>query len=169
MKDLSFWAQSLDNQSPDIIFSDGKELSDDESRQNLVSEIYEIPKNNLKTLPASSGVTIRYFYPKFVIEVIPTERDQVHRLAPVIIYGILPENCSGTWIGEVCNEIEEFILKRLQRTLDQGVLTAIQDSLNEAIKKKIDLRSNLLSIITHLLFGLASWLKPFVNKLFKSY
>ena len=89
MTDLYFWAQSLDNQAPDEIFKNEVKLSDDESRQKLVSEIYAIPKTNIKVLPANAGVTMRYSYPKFVIEAIPTQQDTIKRLAPIVIYGVL--------------------------------------------------------------------------------
>ena len=112
MKDLSFWAQSLDNQSPDVIFKDGEELSDDELRQRLVSEIYEVPKSNIEVLTIDSSVSVRYSYPKFVIEAVPTEKDQVNRLAPIVIYGVLPNDWSEIWSKDVCSEIEKFCLKQ---------------------------------------------------------
>ncbi|NJN24021.1 MAG: hypothetical protein HC810_06005 [Acaryochloridaceae cyanobacterium RL_2_7] len=119
MKDLAFWAQSLDNQAPDVIFKDGQELSDDELRQKLVSEIYEIPKSNIEVAPTDSSVTIRYSYPKFVIEAVPTEKDQANRLAPIVIYGVLPDDFSEPWVKDVCNEIENFVSETLKRTLDK--------------------------------------------------
>lgn len=157
MKNLSFWAQSLDNKSPDVIFKDGEELSDDELRQKLVSEIYEVPKSNINALTIDSSVRVRrYSYPKFVIEAIPTEKDQVNRLAPVIIYGILPNDWSETWIKDVCSEIENFVSSRLKRTLDSSALIAIQNWLNETLKKKKTDVS--LNIIQRLLMRLTGWL-----------
>ncbi len=158
MKDLSFWAQSLDNQAPDVIFKDGEELSDDESRQKLVSEIYEFPKSEV--VPDVSAVTIRYSYPKFVIEAIPTEKDQANRLAPIVIYGILPDDPSEFWVEDVCNEIENFISKNLKRTLDNSALVAIQDWLSEALKKKREnSQLNLFSLIKSTLDRLVNWFK----------
>lgn len=169
MKDLSFWAQSLDNQSPDVIFKDGEELSDDELRQKLVSEIYEVPKSNIEVLPADSSVTVRYSYPKFVIEAVPTEKDQVNRLAPIVIYGVLPSDWSETWSRDVCSEIESFVSGRLKRTLDSSALIVIQNWLNETLKKKTDLQSSPLNVVKSFLIRLASWLKIVVDKLFKNY
>jgi hypothetical protein len=131
MTDLYFWAQSLDNQAPDVIFKNGKELSDDESRQKLVSDIYEIPKSNIEILAADEGVTIRYSYSKFVIEAIPIEKDQVNRLAPIVIYGVLPNDFSEDWPEEVCNEIKSFVSHTLNRNLDHKALVVIQDGLSE--------------------------------------
>lgn len=148
MKDLSFWAQSLDNQSPDMIFKDGQELSadDDELRQKLVSEIYKIPSSNIEVLTADSSVTVRYSYPKFVIEAIPAEKDQVNRLAPIVIYGVLPNDGSESWSKDVRKEIETFVSNKLNRTLDSSALVAIENWLNKILKKKrMDLQSNPLN------------------------
>lgn len=169
MKNIYFWAQSLDNQSPDVIFKDGEELSNDELRQKLVSEIYEVPKSNIEVLNIDSSVTVRCSYPKFVIEAIPTEKDQVNRLAPIIIYGILPDDWSEIWIKDVCSEIENFVSSRLNRTLDGSALVAIQNWLNETLKKKTNSQSTLLNKIKRFLVRLASWLKAIVDKLFKNY
>lgn len=166
MKDLSFWAQSLDNQAPDVIFKDGEELSDDESRQKLVSEIYEFPKSDSEVVPADSAVTIRYSYPKFVIEAIPTEKDQANRLAPIVIYGVLSDDFSELWVKDVCNEIESFVSKTLKRTLDNRALVAIHNWLYETLKKKTEnSQLNLFSLIKSALDRLVNWLKLLVEKL----
>ena len=148
MKNLSFWAQSLDNQAPDVIFKDGQELSDDESRQKLVSEIYEIPKSNIEVLTADPAVTFRYIYPKFVIEAIPTQQDTIKRLAPIVIYGVFPDNFSEDGVEDVRKDIEIFVSHRLNRTLDDRALVAIKDRLSEILKKKTEeSRFSLLSVI----------------------
>jgi hypothetical protein len=169
MKDLSFWAQSLDNQAPDMIFKNGEELFNDELRQKLVSEIYEVPKSSIEVLSADSSVTVRYSDPKFVIEAIPSEKDQVNRLAPIVIYGVLPDDWSENWTKAVCSEIEDFVSSKLNRTLDGRALAAIQNWLNETLKKKTDLQSTPLNKIKSFLVHLAEWLKAIVDKLFKSY
>lgn len=175
MKNLSlfFWAQSLDNQAPDLIFKDGEELSDDESRQNLVSEIYAIPRSNSKVLSADSTVTIRYSDPRFVIEAIPTEKDQANRLAPIVIYGSLPSVSKETddgalkeSVSEVCNEIKSFVSNTLKRTLDDSALLAIHDWLYETLKKKTEnSQLNLFSLIKSFLDPLVNWFKIMVGKL----
>lgn len=168
MKDLSFWAQSLDNQAPDVIFKDGEELFDDELRQKLVSEIYEFPKSDSEVVSADSAVTIRYSYPKFIIEAIPTEKDQANRLAPIVIYGVLPDDFSELWIKDVRNEIESFVSETLKRTLDNSALVAIQDWLSETLKKKTEnSQLNLLSLIKSALDRLVNWLKLLVEKLYR--
>lgn len=173
MTDLYFWAQSLDNQAPDVIFKNEEELSDDKSRQKLVSEIYEFPKSDSEVVSADSAVTIRYSYSKFVIEAIPTEKDELKRLAPIVIYGELPNNFSQPWIDSVGSDIQKFSDK-LNRTLDPSALEAIKKGLSEILqpKKREDSRFNLLSQIKkscpiRSLSRLPNPLKFVVNKLFR--
>ena len=179
MKNLSFWAQSLDNKSPDIIFRDGKELHDDESRQKLVSEIYAVPKNKAETLSLKSLVNIRYSNQRFVIEVIPTEKDQVNRLSPVVVYGqfIDPLNVADKewvgdeqWINDVCDEISIFVSDRIKRTLDDVTLETIRNVLKETLKKKREdlQKHNLVFLITDFLTRLLKWLKIMADRLFKN-
>lgn len=178
MKNLSFWAQSLDNQDPDVIFKDGQELSDDKSRQKLVSEIYEIPKSNIEVLTADPAVTFRYSYPKFVIEAIPTQQDTIKRLAPIVIYGVFPDNFSEDgvederkdieWVEDVRKDIEIFVSHRLNRTLDDRALVAIKDRLSEILKKKTEeSRFSLLSVIKTFLYRLRKWLSFLVDQLLR--
>jgi hypothetical protein len=177
MKNLSFWAQSLDNKSPDIIFSDGKELHDDASRQKLVSEIYAVPKNKAETLSLKSSVSIRYSDQKFVIEVIPTEKDQVNRLSPVVVYGQFVDPFDEKewvgdeqWINNVCDEISIFVSDRIKRTLDDVTLESIRNVLKETLKKKREdlQKQNLLFLITNFLTRLLTWLKTKAVRLFKN-
>ncbi|MEG4309278.1 MULTISPECIES: hypothetical protein [unclassified Microcoleus] len=137
MTDLYFWAQSLDNQAPDKFFKNGVELSDPESRQKLVLEIYGIPKRNVKVLPADAGVTMRYRYPKFVIEAIPTEQDTIKRLAPIVIYGVLSDNFSKDGVEDfVYNRIASDVSEKLNRTVNRRALEAIQKGLFEILNNK---------------------------------
>lgn len=136
MTNLSFWAQSLDNESPDFIYRNGEKLSNDELRQQFVSEIYEFPAKKLESFPSDSSISIRYSDPKFVIEAIPSQKDQANRLAPVLIYGEFPDNPSSEWVDNVCDEIEKFIQDKLGRTLDSNTLRAINNWLNKILDEK---------------------------------
>ncbi|MEG4345083.1 hypothetical protein QUB70_17675 [Microcoleus sp. A003_D6] len=161
MTDLYFWGQSLDNQARDVIFKNGKELSDDESRQQLVSEIYEFPKSDSEVVSADSAVTIRYSYSKFVIEAIPTEKDELKRLAPIVIYGVLPDGVlEASWVDKVYEEINNFVSNTLNRNLNHSTLATIKGGLSEILKKKTeDSQINLLSRLKRLLERLANCIK----------
>jgi hypothetical protein len=158
MTDLYFWAQSLDNQAPDVIFKNGKALSDDESRQKLVSEIYEIPRSNIEVLHTHAAVTIRYNSSKFVIEAIPLEKDTVKRLAPIVIYGELPKNFSQPWIDSVGSDIHNFVSTKLDRNLDKSALEAIKNGLSKILNNK-DRRSAIQSFQFNLKVLLLLWEK----------
>jgi len=168
MTDLYFWAQSLDNQAPDVIFKNGKALSDDESRQKLVSEIYEVPKSNIEVLPADAAVTIRYSYPKFVIEAIPIEKDHLDRLAPIIIYAELPNKIPENWVESVHSDIQNLVSTKLERNLDESALIAIKKGLSKILKKHTeDSRFKhliLINFLNRLVDRLANGVKLLLNK-----
>jgi len=170
MKDLYFWAQSLDNQAPDVIFKNGEKLSDDKSRQQLVSEIYEIPRSNIEVLHAHAAVTIRYNYSKFVIEAIPIEKDTVKRLAPIVIYGELPKNFSQAWIESVGSDIHNFVSTKLDRNLDESALEAIKNGLAEILNNK-DRRSAIQSFQFNPKVWLLLWtqLEAFREQIYNNY
>ena len=169
MTDLYFWAQSLDNQAPDVIFKNEEELSDDESRQKLVSDIYEIPKSNIEVLPADAAVTIRYSYPNFVIEAISIKKDHLDRLAPIVIYGVLSDNFPQDGVKKVYDRIANFVVSdKLNRKLDSRELEAIQNGLSKILTNNKDRRSAIQSFQSNpqvsLLLLLNSW-ELLVNRL----
>ncbi|CAC5344686.1 MULTISPECIES: hypothetical protein [Planktothrix] len=159
MNNLLFWVQSLDNESPDVIIRNRKELSDDKLKEQLVSEIYEISAKKIEI--ASYGgpsVTVRYSDPKFVIEVIPTEKDESNRLAPIVIYGKFPEECPANWVKDVCTEIQEVISNQIKRTLQNGTLESIEKWLDHELeekKKRVQFQRNLISLSTSFFIPLA--------------
>jgi len=151
MKSLFFWAQSLDNQAPDLILKDSEELSDELLRQQVISEIYEVPGRKT-TLPSTdSEITVRFSDPKFVVEALPTEKDQVNRSAPIVVYGELPEELSNEWIESSCTKISEIVSHKLNRTLSKDAVTAIQEWFTEVLeekKKKVEVQKQTISLVT---------------------
>ena len=81
MKNLFFWVQSLDNQSPDLIFQGREKIVNESIGQKIVSEIYQLAGEKIKL---SSEVTVRLKYPKFVIEAIPIEKDLASQADPML-------------------------------------------------------------------------------------
>jgi hypothetical protein len=162
MKNLFFWAQSLDNQTPDLIFKGGEELSDDLPRQGVISEIYKVPGQKKQLLSSNSEVSIRFSEPKFVLEIIPIEKDQMNRLAPVVIYGELPEDLSPDWVERSCTEIRDVVVHKLNRTLSRDAVPAIQKWFSSFLeeKKKKDERQKLsISLLIVLLVPvMVGWL-----------
>jgi hypothetical protein len=165
MNNLLFWVQSLDNESPDVIIRNRKELSDDKLKQQLVLEIYEIPAKKIEISLHGPSVTVRHSDPKFVMEVIPVEKDESNRLAPIVIYGKFPEECPANWVKDVCTEIQEVISNQIKRTLQNGTLESIEKWLNDKLeekKKQVQFQRNLITLSTSLFVPLAlSWLIQF--------
>jgi hypothetical protein len=165
MKILSFFAQNLDNKSRDIIIQNGEELYNDESRRKLVFEISEVRAKKIEIALYGSSVTVRHSDPKFVMEVIPIEKDESNRLAPIVIYGKFPEECPANWVKDVCTEIQEVISNQIKRTLQNGTLESIEKWLNDKLeekKKQVQFQRNLITLSTSLFVPLAlSWLIQF--------
>ena len=67
--------------------------------------------------------------------------------------------------------LRSFVSSRLKRTLDSSTLIAIQNWLDEDLKKKDRriYRAVPLNVVKRFLIRLASWLKTVVDKLFKNY
>ncbi len=151
MKNLFFWAQSLDNKAPDLIWEDSEELSDQLRRQQVISEIYEVRGRKTKLPSATSEITVRFSDPKFVVEALPTEKDQANRSAPIVIYGELPEELSNEWIESSCTKISEIVSDKLNRTLSKDAVTAIQGWFTEILeekKKKVEVQQQTISLVT---------------------
>ncbi len=92
------------------------------------------------------------------MEVIPVEKDESNRLAPIVIYGEFPEEGSSDWVNNVCNEIQGVISNQIKRTLQNGTLESIKKWLNdelEAKKKKVQFQRNLISLSTSFFLPLA--------------
>jgi len=152
MKKLYLWAQSLDNQSSDVIVEvkidncesldevDNDDLSD-EDRSAIVSDIYKISgkKQNL-----GQEVSIRSRGEEFVIEAIPDEKDEINRSAPVVIYGKLDGESLTEDIDDLTKHISERIKKevksKLDRTLSQEAIETIKKGLKNVLEKKKDIR-----------------------------
>ena len=162
MKNLFFWAQSLDNKAPDLIFRDNEQLTDNSERQQIVSKIYEVSGKKLEFSSPNSEVTIRFSDPKFVIETLPIEKDQANRLAPIVIYGELPEEFSSNWIERSCSEIREVVAHKLNRTLNEDALTKIQEWFTRVLeekKKKVEIQTHgIVCISTSLALLLVGWI-----------
>jgi len=149
MKNLVFWAQSLDNKAPDLIFRNNEQLTNNSERKQIISEIYEFSGKKLEFPSPNSEVTIRFSDPKFVIETVPIEKDQANRLAPIVIYGELQEDFSSVWIEDSCSEIREVVAHKLNRTLNEDALTKIQEWFNSVLEAK----KNKVVIQTQVAFG----------------
>jgi hypothetical protein len=88
IKKFIFWAQALDNTSPDHIHVRGEELppSDAARRQEAVSLVSAVVKFGTRVFN-QKGVQLTEDGYHFVVEVPSVERDLAGRTAPIICYG----------------------------------------------------------------------------------
>lgn len=89
----------------------------------------------------NSKITTRLSNRKFVIETFPFEKDHANRLAPIVIYGKLPEELSDDWIKRCCDEIDKVVTYKLNRTLNKDVIPMIREWLREKKKRRSRCRS----------------------------
>ena len=85
---LIFWAQALDNASPDHIEMRGHKLSPDDNvqRQKAVSLVSSVVKAGSRIFDRQ-GVQLTEDGRHFVVEVPSAERDDAGRTAPIVSYG----------------------------------------------------------------------------------
>jgi hypothetical protein len=149
---IAFLSQSLDNESPNVIAKDRRvlDISEQELRQKLVYEINSIVSEKTKVKDTNNVVFYRR-KSKFVIEIIPVQRDVINRLSPVVAFGEFPENneFSTPWVDDVCNQIEWFISEGVNRTLGSQTLPTIRNWLTEEIDA---VKKNSLSRIPELMY-----------------
>ncbi len=147
MNSLFFWVQPLDNKSPDLIFKGREKIDNQSTAQKIVSEIYALSGKRKELSPE---VTVRYDDYNFVIEVIPTEKDEENRLAPIVIYGeFTKEENFSEWVETSCDSIREVVGDNLKRTLEENTLLKVNEWFNEVLeakKNKLDNQKRIISI-----------------------
>jgi|APMI01.1.fsa_nt_gi hypothetical protein len=130
-----FWAQSLDNTSPDHFMDQGVDLLAEEKqgRQKIVSLIYEVAKRGRRRYDAS-GVALTATRRDFVLEVPMVELDVVGRSAPVTVYGVMAVDFDREFEDALIQEIIGFS-ERIGRTVRPDVPDLIRSAF-AALKKK---------------------------------
>jgi hypothetical protein len=127
---IAFWAQSLDNESPNSITLDGKALSpsEEKTRQEIISDIYNIASEKTK-IKSLSDVTMYSKASKFVFEVIPLEKDVAERLSPIIVLGDFPDKTEtlDVWVNNVCDQLSKFTSEVVGRTLSDTTLATFKE------------------------------------------
>lgn len=90
---LRFWAQALDNTSPDHFDMRGEPLAPDDSaaRQEIVSRVSRVARSGSRVFQRD-GVRLLADGRHFVVEVASVQRDEAGRIAPVVCYGSCSRN-----------------------------------------------------------------------------
>lgn len=134
--DFSYWAQALDNSSPDHIVLQGKNTSpeDDARRKEVVRLISSVVKHGVQIIENSS-LSLTVDSRHFVIEIQSTERDIAGRIAPLICHGELDESKFNT-LGESVFEGLSIFAKNIGRKISSNYSKLIQDAFMELKKKR---------------------------------
>lgn len=140
MSELVIWAQALDNESPDHIYVQGRELTEDyaEERQNAVSKVSKVTRRGVRVFE-SSGVRLTADRLNFVIELPSVQRDVVGRIAPIICYGDCDRNTDAEFGARIYGRMREFAAA-IGRDLHSEHLGVIRDAF-AVLKKKTALRT----------------------------
>lgn len=128
MDNLSFRAQSLDNQTTDPMEVNRYFLAEDDvtERQDLAQKISEVSSNGTNSFPEGSHTAFRSFPEgshtaflygdKFLLKTPSDQLDNAGRIAPLLCYGHVPDDPSESWSDDVVNAMVGFA-ERIGRTI----------------------------------------------------
>jgi hypothetical protein len=117
-ENLVYWAQALDNASPDQIDLRGEELSSEDTirRQEAVSMVSSVVKSGWRIF-SEGGVQLTADGHRFVAEVPSAQRDEAGRIAPIVCCGEYGNRIDEVFVESVAVGIDDFA-HRIGRTID---------------------------------------------------
>lgn len=137
MDSFFFWAQSLDNSSPDYIYVDRKALNPKKysaERRKVVSQISNVTKN-VDAIATGKNVKIFIGKEEFALSIILPEVDELNRKAPILCYSKLPDPGDQYFSKRALLFIHEFV-EGIGRTLPNSTTDEIFAALSLAKKKR---------------------------------
>ncbi len=116
-ENLVYWAQALDNTSPDHIVLRGKEVSPEDAtnRQEAVALVSHVIKSGTRVFD-HGGVRLTVNEHRFVVEVLSQEHDQAGRTAPIVCCGEYDSPVDEVLGASVVAGIDDFA-KHIGRTI----------------------------------------------------
>ena len=151
MQSLSFWAQALDNTSPDHFMQDEHMLDDDsQGRQGIAQSVSRVKSNGSRAYD-ESGVILVVHRTEFVLEFPCEERDDSGRVSPIVCHGTFGDRASAELNAFVINEAKRFALEA-HRPLSEATQSNMTEALG-ALKKN---QPTLQPKLTCLLMGVLS-------------
>ena len=161
MDNLTFWAQALDNSSPDHLDLKGEVLSPDDTirRQKVVSLVSTVVKVGSRVFEVR-GIQLTADGSHFVVEVPSSQRDSAGRTAPIVCYGYYDLTVIDTLAESVATGLEDFA-KRIGRCLQPDNFGVAREAF-AALKKKSLTQKRLRMVraggAALVLIGLMYWL-----------
>ena len=148
--DLSFRAQSLDNQFPDPAEVNDRHLTKEDvsERQELAEKISKISLHGTRVF--SEGLHNGFLQgDKFLLETPSDQLDVGDINAPILCYGRLPDKPTVSWSEDVVNALVDFA-ERIGRTvLDERQKMArrsVEAILEAQRRKQLRLRRKMLGV-----------------------
>jgi len=151
MASFYFWAQNLDNSSPDHIFIDTNELDpikQSAKRKEIVTLVSKITAN-IKPRIVGEYVKIYLGEDNFVLTAILPDPDVLKRKSPVLCYGELANPDDESFSNEAFSLISNFI-EKINRTFPSEIEKEVKQALRVAKKKPLLQRKT--AIVAILLF-----------------
>lgn len=129
-----FWAQALDNASPDHIEVSGKLLAagDTGPRQAATAQVSGVTKAG-RTIFSSGGVRLIVDRRRFVIEVRSSDTDHAGRIAPIVHCDEYNGAGDGTFGDAMIEEIDQFA-RRIGRTIPPAHREEVREALRSLRK-----------------------------------
>ncbi len=157
-----FWAQALDNASPDHIYCHGKLLLPDDGsdRQEVVSFVSAVVRYG-KRIFIEDGVRLITHKKKFVIEIPSMEQDVLGRSAPIICSGVLVAE-DREFYRSITQGIVDFS-HQIGRTILPAHLNLVRKAIyiqKKSAKRLLMLKVGMLFIILILLVSIVHSLSP---------
>ena len=137
--DLSFRAQSLDNQSPDPVEINKHLLGKEDlgERQELAQKISKVSLSGTQVFSKGSH-TASLHGEEFLLKTPSGQWDDDGRTAPLLCYGCVPDEPLDSWPGDVVKAVVGFA-ERIGRTVspkNQKIAHRGVDAILAAVKKK---------------------------------
>lgn len=134
-----FWAQALDNSSPDSITVRGEALGADDSlrRQKAVSDVSHVVKLGNRIFD-TRGVQLTVDAQHFIIEVPSVQRDKAGRAAPIVCYGQYDREIIANLSDYVADSLCEFAREN-GRSIKPEHIELVHQAFSE-LKKKLKKR-----------------------------
>lgn len=147
---FTFWAQALDNSSPDHIEARGEELDfgDSGRRQEAATQVSRVIKLGNNVFSAD-GVQLTADNRDFVLEVPSVQRDRVGRIAPIVCYGNYSRDARSE-LGVSASTALAAFATRIGRTIQPEHVALVHKAF-DVLKKKCLTRRIVWTIVNGIL------------------
>lgn len=146
---LSFIAQSLDNQKDDLIFDNGKQVPNGSEQARQVFDRIALMTNGNQPFFKDTRLKLYAKDKEILIEIIPLTQDIIERSSPIAIHGYLPEADESikNWSLQIKDAVDEIIKNKAKRDIETKILDTLPDKLVKLVKKYY-IKTEIIPIIT---------------------